>query len=532
MFSRSFDVTRRIASRPALCYRALRTVTTTAASEGSTSGRPAGQPRLPQSQVTAFVKLKEHPKSLAEAYIILGALERKYGAIVETELFADPDFGERYRNVLYVVFKDKESLQRIPTEGEQLFVPAPSDLPSNPLNLRLSDLEATYKRADYDPFFNLPTSMPEENANKRFLEIEIQPSAYDKHAVRRGYTNPIPPRQILRAFGEWGGFSKLEPVENPQRIVMKQLFLDKPPVDNIHLRFALQSYRENVPGSVMASPDAPSSSSSSSKPFDVKSILSSAKQASKPSKPAAEPVIPLKDLSPPTSSTPAKEEATATFTVESTVSVSKHAKRQPSLSPEERASQQAALDRQIEMAKQLLQPRVSQASKQPKQNKPKIKVLKRSDLQEEESTVELDDIERLIKETERQQESEKKGILGSIMGLFSHGRLTFVPFFVRLYSKGRILGHKRAKRNSRPNTSLLQIEGVATKEEAQFYLGKRVAFVYKAKREIQGSKVRVIWGRVTRPHGSSGVVKSKFRANLPPRAFGASVRVMLYPSTI
>ena len=47
----------------------------------------------------------------------------------------------------------------------------------------------------------------------------------------------------------------------------------------------------------------------------------------------------------------------------------------------------------------------------------------------------------------------------------------------RLYSKGRILGHKRAKRNTRPNTSLLQIEGVATKEDAQFYLGK-VRYVF------------------------------------------------------
>ncbi|KAF9529709.1 ribosomal protein L35A [Crepidotus variabilis] len=102
----------------------------------------------------------------------------------------------------------------------------------------------------------------------------------------------------------------------------------------------------------------------------------------------------------------------------------------------------------------------------------------------------------------------------------------------RLYAKGRVLGHKRAKRNTRPNTSLLQIEGVATNKDAQFYLGKRVAYVYKAKTEIQGSKIRVIWGRITRPHGASGVVKSKFRHNLPPRAFGASVRVMLYPSNI
>ncbi|KAI5124248.1 hypothetical protein M0805_005097 [Coniferiporia weirii] len=102
----------------------------------------------------------------------------------------------------------------------------------------------------------------------------------------------------------------------------------------------------------------------------------------------------------------------------------------------------------------------------------------------------------------------------------------------RLYSKGRVLSHKRGKRNTRPNTSLVQIEGVATKEDAQFYLGKRVAYVYRAKREVNGSKVRVIWGRVTRSHGNSGVVKSKFRSNLPPHVFGASVRVMLYPSTV
>ncbi|KZT59838.1 ribosomal protein L35Ae [Calocera cornea HHB12733] len=102
----------------------------------------------------------------------------------------------------------------------------------------------------------------------------------------------------------------------------------------------------------------------------------------------------------------------------------------------------------------------------------------------------------------------------------------------RLYCKGRVLGHKRAKRNSRPNTSLLQIEGVSNKEDAQFYLGKRVAYVYKAQKEVRGSKVRVIWGRVTRPHGNSGVVKGKFRSNLPPRAFGASIRIMLYPSNI
>ncbi|KAK9896229.1 ribosomal protein L35Ae [Cystobasidium minutum MCA 4210] len=102
----------------------------------------------------------------------------------------------------------------------------------------------------------------------------------------------------------------------------------------------------------------------------------------------------------------------------------------------------------------------------------------------------------------------------------------------RLYAKARILGYTRGKRNQKPTTSLVQIEGVANKEEADFYLGKRIAYVYKAQKPINGSKIRVIWGRVTRPHGNSGVVRSKFRVNLPPKSFGASARVMLYPSRI
>lgn len=96
-----------------------------------------------------------------------------------------------------------------------------------------------------------------------------------------------------------------------------------------------------------------------------------------------------------------------------------------------------------------------------------------------------------------------------------------------------------------------------------FYLGKKVAFVYRAQREVRGSKIRVIWGKITRPHGmsypppslktpaetewgrvsrdkqgltpnpgNSGVVRAQFRRNLPPKSFGASVRVMLYPSSI
>ncbi|CUS11019.1 unnamed protein product [Tuber aestivum] len=96
----------------------------------------------------------------------------------------------------------------------------------------------------------------------------------------------------------------------------------------------------------------------------------------------------------------------------------------------------------------------------------------------------------------------------------------------------RHLSYQRGKRNTNPNTSLIKIEGVDSRQDASFYLGKKIAFVYRASREVRGSKIRVIWGKVTRPHGNSGVVRAKFRNNLPPKSFGATLRIMLYPSNI
>lgn len=65
-----------------------------------------------------------------------------------------------------------------------------------------------------------------------------------------------------------------------------------------------------------------------------------------------------------------------------------------------------------------------------------------------------------------------------------------------------------------------------------FYAGKRVAYVYKASTLKRGSKYRVMWGRITCPHGNGGTVRAKFAKNLPPRSLGASARVMLYPSSV
>jgi len=110
---------------------------------------------------------------------------------------------------------------------------------------------------------------------------------------------------------------------------------------------------------------------------------------------------------------------------------------------------------------------------------------------------------------------------------------------IRLYTKAIVLGYRRSHVNQYPQWSLLRLEGVRSKDETDFYLGKRVAYIYRAgkrKAERQGkdatTRIRVIWGRIAKSHGNNGVVRARFRHNLPPKTFGATVRVMLYPSRV
>ncbi len=101
---------------------------------------------------------------------------------------------------------------------------------------------------------------------------------------------------------------------------------------------------------------------------------------------------------------------------------------------------------------------------------------------------------------------------------------------VRLWVRAKFLGFRRSREVQRPGQALLKLEGVNDVHSAQHYFGKRVVYIYKGSKSEQGTKFRTIWGRISKAHGEKGVVIARFSPNLPARAMGSTLRVMLYPN--
>ncbi len=91
-------------------------------------------------------------------------------------------------------------------------------------------------------------------------------------------------------------------------------------------------------------------------------------------------------------------------------------------------------------------------------------------------------------------------------------------------SEGIYLILHRSKVQQNENQAILRLEGVKDRTATQYYFGKRVVSVSKS-----GKSFKTSWGRISRAHGNNGVVLARFAKNLPARAIGSTLRVMLFP---
>ena len=101
---------------------------------------------------------------------------------------------------------------------------------------------------------------------------------------------------------------------------------------------------------------------------------------------------------------------------------------------------------------------------------------------------------------------------------------------VRLYQKGVFTGFRRYRIGQTMHQALVHIENCKDRKSTAFYQGKKVAYIQKVKNTVNNTRYRVQWGKVMGPHGNAGGVRCNFSHNLPSKAMGATVRVMLYPN--
>lgn len=91
------------------------------------------------------------------------------------------------------------------------------------------------------------------------------------------------------------------------------------------------------------------------------------------------------------------------------------------------------------------------------------------------------------------------------------------------------VSYKRSQRRVYVRYALLRIENVATRAQAERYVGNAVEmYIPKEKVQASGYKERVVKGYIHRVHGDSGVVRARFVKNLSPGFLGTKVSVKLY----
>ncbi|KAG6841413.1 hypothetical protein C0991_011307 [Blastosporella zonata] len=469
-------------------------------------------------------------RSMVEAMSLLRDIEHKFGRLREFKFmrvrylscfaglcktnpayFKDHEVNTRYQAFLQVIFKDPADLKHVPTDQLTCSFIRPSLDLDRPGGVGLDELESVLQpqelRKETSSSSNFPTfGKRQENAVeedeqdrlvytiRRLTEDHLVYPPWGKLAME-------PSTAASESFLQWGGFHQIKPVPAQTTLQIEEAFHPSR-IDHYRMRIALRRHSEvlgvpnpfetipahkskqipialewePLPGHSSAPKDTPMPSRLTRNSRQSAPSVSSFSQAASTSPPAishhAESTVPIPETTP---AMPASipSPVLAHTSPETKAHVPQTVAEVEDVADKMKNQANSMMRRRIKLDgyKKLREEGPPLRDKRLHDKPPSVREWRNQVLKEQ-----------LAKDAQREEAPKPKTISEKVTGFFSG------------IFKGRVLGHKRAKRNTRPNTSLIQIEGVATKEDAQFYLGKRIAFVYKAKREIQGSKVRVIWG--------------------------------------
>ena len=233
---------------------------------------------------TAFIRFWEPVWNIADIWAAKQVLEKKYGAILEISSLKvcvvpvvwnssfpvhlpcvkDFEVPNKYQLMAFVVFRDTESLKRIPEDGEEFTLYAP-EAPKNPHELSVRDLENLASSEDHQSGFQF--DKPEPDTKRRIIGGHIKCSGmsfiqicrtshiflifyfstdteFCQHPPHRSRFQ-LTTRSTMEGFLNWGGFSDA-PMDTSRKVSESELFQPNAREEHARMRAALQLCAEHT----------------------------------------------------------------------------------------------------------------------------------------------------------------------------------------------------------------------------------------------------------------------------------------------
>ncbi|KAF9464974.1 hypothetical protein BDZ94DRAFT_1320578 [Collybia nuda] len=243
-----------------LRWQARRTISTTTDTkryrqDSSTSAADRHKlPMLKAPQQSAFVKTGKFLESPVQAFAVIRAVERKYGAVNEYHVAKDFEVETRYQSIIHLQFKDAESFGRIPVNNSDTFYVETPEALTQPGGVGLDELELFLERQEYMEEARMPAfgrlmdsvlqTGRDEADSKSIISMECKITRSNSAFWTPSSSPPTmtSARDMTgRNFIKWGGFQTIKPIKKETLIVDEELF-GPTTLDHVRMRRILRKW--------------------------------------------------------------------------------------------------------------------------------------------------------------------------------------------------------------------------------------------------------------------------------------------------